>query len=75
MFTHPCFLTFYGMQISDGQRLVYLKGFQITVATKESMCPKSMAGLGCVAHCGMWMGGQPRVGCGGWVQDVLLLFG
>ena len=75
IFTHPCFLTFYGMQISDGQRLVYLKGFQTTVATKESMCPESMAGLGCVAHCGMWLGGQPRVSCGGWVQDVLLLFG
>ena len=60
-FPHPCFLTFYGMQISDGQRLVYLKGFQTTVATKESMCPECMAGLGCVAHCGMWLGGQPRV--------------
>ena len=65
IFTHPCFLTFYGMQISDGQRLVYLKGFQTTVATKESMCPKYMAGLGCVAHCGMWLGGQPKVSCGG----------
>ena len=75
IFTHPCFLTFYGMQISDGQRLVYLKGFQTTVATKESMCPECMAGLGCVAHCGMWLGGQPRVSCGGWVQDALLLFG
>ena len=46
IFTHTCFLTFYGMQISDGQRLVYLKGFQTTVATKESMCPECMAGLG-----------------------------
>ena len=55
-FTHPCFLIFYGMQISDGQRLVYLKGFQTTVATNESMCPKCMAG--CVAHYGMWLGGH-----------------
>ena len=65
IFTHPCFLTFYGMQISDGQWLVYLKGFQTTVATKESMCPECMAGLGCVTHCGMWLGGQPRVRCCG----------
>ena len=39
----------------------------------KGMCPECM--VGCVAHCGMWLGGQPRVGCGGWVQDVLLLFG
>ena len=39
----------------------------------KGMCHECMAG--CVAHCGMWLGGQPRVGCGGWVQDVLLLFG
>ena len=44
IFTHPCFLTFYGMQISDGQRLVYLKGFQTTVATKESMHVPQMHG-------------------------------
>ena len=72
-FMHPCFLTIYGMQIAHGQQLVYLKGFQTTVATKESLCPECMAGY--VAHCGMWLGEQPRVGCGGWVQDVLLLFG
>ena len=73
IFTHPYFSTFYGMQISDGQRLVYLKGFQTTVATKKSMYPECMTG--CIAHCGMCLGGQPRVSCGGWVQDALLLFG
>ena len=36
----------------------------------KGMCSDCMAG--CVVHCGMWLGGQPRVGCGGWVQDVLL---
>ena len=72
IFTHPCFSTFYEMQISDGQWLVYLSCFRTTVATKESMGPNSMAG--CVAHCGMWLDGQPRVNCGGCVQDVLLLF-
>ena len=39
----------------------------------KGMCPECM--VGCVAQCGMWLGGQPRVGCGGWVQDVLLLLG
>ena len=39
----------------------------------KGMCSKCTAE--CVAHCGMWLGGQPRVVCGGWVQDVLLLFG
>ena len=29
----------------------------------KGMCSKCMAG--CVAHCGMWLGGQPRVVCGG----------
>ena len=72
-FYTPLFLDFLGMQISDGQWLVYLKGFQTTVATKESMRPECMAG--CVAYCGMWLGGQPRVSCDGWVQDVLLPFG
>ena len=33
IFTHPCFSSFYGMQIA--QQLIYLKGFQTTVATKE----------------------------------------
>ena len=40
-----------------------------------NMCPECMAGLGCVTHCGMCLGGQPRVSCCGCVQDVLLLFG
>ena len=53
IFTHPCFSSFYGMQIAHGQRLIYLKGFQTTMATKESMCPDCMAW--CVAHCG-WVG-------------------
>ena len=35
IFTHPCFLTFYGMQIAHGQWLVYLKGFQTIVSTNE----------------------------------------
>ena len=34
-FTHPCFLTFYGMQIAHVQWLVYLKGFQTIVPTNE----------------------------------------
>ena len=72
IFMHPCFSTFYGMQIAHGQRLIYLKGFQTINSGNKGMCSKCMAG--CVAHCGMWLGGQPRVVCGGWVQDVLLLF-
>ena len=61
-FRHPCFLTFYGMQIAHGQWLIYLKGFQTTVATKECV---PIAWQGVLAHCGMWLGGQLRVGCGG----------
>ena len=39
----------------------------------KGMCPEYMAG--CVAHCGMWLGGQPRVDCGGWVLGALILLG
>ena len=42
-------------------------------SANKGMCPKCTAE--CVVHCGMWLGGQPRVDCGGWMQDVLLLFG
>ena len=38
----------------------------------KGMCSKCMAG--CVAHCGMWLGGQPRVGCGGWVGARCITF-
>ena len=39
------------------------------------MCPECMATCMCVVQCGIWLGGQPRVGCDGWVRDALLLFG
>ena len=41
----------------------------------QLMCPECMAGCTCVAHCRIWLGGQRRVSCDGWVQDALLLFG
>ena len=44
IFTHPCFLTFYGMQIAHVQWLVYWKGFQ-TVAPTNECAPNAWQGV------------------------------
>ena len=36
----------------------------------EGICPECITG--CVAHCELWLGRQPIVGCGGWVPGVAI---
>ena len=69
-FYTPLFLDFLWMQIAHGQWLRFPNN---SAHGNKRMCLECMSTY--VAHYGMWLGGQPGVGCGGWVQDVLLLFG
>ena len=73
IFTHPCFYILYGMQITHGQSTYNAskQQWQPTFCKGHSLNHGRVCNT--IAQCGLCLGGQPRVGCGRWVKDILQL--